>query len=131
MLLYEELFEHASFFEDTLQRLIRRQKVDREKIENHLSLMVDSITQSNETHRTHRFSRKGKNKSSNNFHNEMVRVTKVIKEQSSILLQSSFLTEKGDPGLEYIQTLSDMHENVLMAFHHVLQTNIFQPISLN
>jgi hypothetical protein len=131
MLLYQELFEHAQFLEDALQRLIRRQKVERGLIDNHLKQIIASIVLSNKKHMTHRFSRKGKKKSPNTFHNDMVRVTKVVKEQSSILLKSSFLMEKGDPGLEYIQTLSDMHENVLMAFHHVLQTNIFQPLSLN
>lgn len=131
MLLYQDLYDHVEFLEETLDRLIRRQKVDRGRIEGHLSKMLASITRSNQKHMTHRFSRKRKNQASNAFHNEMVKVTKVVKEQTAILLESSFLIEKGDPGLEYIQTLSDMHENILVAFHHVVQTNIFMPISLN
>jgi hypothetical protein len=131
MFLYQELFDHASFLEETLTRLIRRQKVDRVRIESHLAQMLASIAQSNKKHLTHRYSRKGKNKASNEFHNEMVKVTKVVKEQASILLKSSFLTENSNPGIEYIQTFSDMHENVLVAFHHVIQTNMFVPISLN
>jgi len=131
MFLYQELFDHASFLEETLTRLIRRQKVDRVRIESHLAQMLASIAQSNKKHLTHRYSRKGKNNASNEFHNEMVKVTKVVKEQASILLKSSFLTENSNPGIEYIQTFSDMHENVLVAFHHVIQTNMFVPISLN
>jgi hypothetical protein len=131
MLLYQELYDHASFLEDTLTRLIRCQKVDRARVESHLAQILASIAQSNKKHLTHRYSRKGKNKASNEFHNEMVKVTKVVKEQTAILLKSSFLTEHGNPGVEYIQTFSDMHENILVAFHHVIQTNIFVPISLN
>jgi hypothetical protein len=131
MLLYQDLYEHVPFLEDTLTRLIRRQKVDREDIETHLAQMLASIAVSHKKHKTHLISRKRKNKAANAFHNDMVKVTKVVKEQGSVLLKSSFLTEKGHPGLEYIQTFSDMHENILVAFHHVVQTNIFLPISLN
>jgi hypothetical protein len=46
----------------------------------------------------------------------MVKVTKVVKEQGSVLLKSSFLTEKGHPGLEYIQTFSVCTRNILVAF---------------
>lgn len=131
MLLYQDLYDHVGFLEDTLTRMIRRQKVDRAQVETHLAGILASIAQSNKKHKTHVYSRKGKNHTPDAFHNEMVKVTKVVKEQGAVLLQSSFLTEEGNPGIEFIQTFSDLHENILMAFHHVIQSNLFVPLSLN
>jgi hypothetical protein len=131
MELYQELYEHQPFMEDILTRFIRRQKVDRAMVESHLAEMLASISQSNKKHKTHIYSRKGKTVTPDSFHNEMVKVTKVVKGQTAVLLKTSFLMDKSHPGIDYIQTWSDVHENILIAFHHVIQTHIFVPISLN
>ena len=131
MRLYRDLYEHAYFLEESLGRLLKREKIDRTQLENHLSQMIEAIGRSGKDHLTLTFTRRGKKKHSDTFHNDMVRVTKVVRNQAGVLLKTSFLAEKSDPGLEFIQTLSNVHDNILVAFQHVLQNQVFLSVSLN
>jgi hypothetical protein len=129
--LYKDLYDHADYLEDALERLLHRKKVDRDRLDEHLNQILISLSASQGKHATCRFTRKGKKSDPNPFQNQMVKVTRVVQEQTSVLLQTSFLLDRGDPGLEYIQTLSDVHENILGAFQHVLRSNVLMPIVLN
>jgi hypothetical protein len=117
--------------EDALENLIHRKKVDKNELEEHLQQILLTLTDYNKKHETLRFTRKGRKKDPNPFHNQMVKVTKVVREQTGVLLKTSFLVEKGDPGFEYLQTLSDVHDNILGAFQHALRNNVLMPVVLN
>jgi hypothetical protein len=129
--LYRDLYGHTSFLEDALERMIHRQRVERPQLESHLAQILAAISVTQKRHPIQRFTRKVNGMHPDPFHNQMVKVTKVVREQTSILLKASFLVEKGDPGLEYIQTLSDVHDNILGAFQHVLRSNVLIPVVLN
>ncbi len=131
MELYRDLTDHADYLEDALEKLIHRQRVDRGELNRHLSLMLGTLAATQNNHSILRFTRKGKKTRPNPFQNQMVKVTRVVREQTTVLLETSFLVERGDPGLEYIQTLSDVRENILCAFQHVLRSNVLMPIVLN
>jgi hypothetical protein len=129
--LYKDLYDHADYLEGALEKLIRRQKVDRGQLDEHLNQILVTLSESQKSHATLRFTRKGKKTHPNPFQNQMVKVTRVVREQATVLLETSFLLDRDDPGLEYIQTLSDVHENIMDAFQHVLRSNVLMPVVLN
>jgi len=129
--LYRELYGHAGYLEDVLEGLIHRRGVDRHELDGHLMGILHALEDSHKRHETLRFTRKGKRTSADPFHNQMVKVSRVVQEQAAVLLKTSFLLDKGDPGFEYLQTLSDVHDNILGAFQNTLQNNVLMPVVLN
>jgi hypothetical protein len=129
LLLYRELFEHTEFLEDTVVRMVHGRRVDRERLEAHLAQMAASIASS---HRRLRLLRRRRGtRGDDGFHNDMVRATRVVREQAHILLKTSFLAERTHPGMDYIKTLSDLTNNVQGAFQHVVRSNVLMPIMMN
>lgn len=131
LVLYRDLYQHASFLDETVVRMVHRRKVERSEMESHLAQMLAAITRSQEKHRSLRYTRSGRGKGGDAFHNDMVRVTKVVRMQVVILLKTSFLADKPNPGMDYITTLSDLTHNVQGAFQHVVRSNVLMPIMMN
>ncbi|HVM33341.1 MAG TPA: hypothetical protein VMU88_09430 [bacterium] len=129
--LYRELFSHVSFLETSIERLIHSQRVDRAMLENHLAQMIATIAMGQKKFLKPRTSKRLRKDHPDYFHNQMVKVSKVIKGQLSVLLKTSFLVESREMEEDYLQTLSDATDNIAGAFQHVVRTNVLMPVMLN
>jgi len=129
--LYRELFSHLSYLEVVIERLVHGQHVDRATLESHLAQMIASIAVKTKRFSKPRMPRRVRRDHPDYFRSEMLRVTKVIKGQLSVLLRTSFLVESREVEEDYLQTLSDATDNVAGAFQHVVRSNVLMPVMLN
>ncbi len=129
--LYRDLFSHISYLETTIEGMIHGQRVDRVTLENHLTQMIASISVSLKKYTLPKLSRRPRRNHPDYFRFEMLRVTKVIKDQLAVLLKTSFLVETGKEEDDYLQTLSDAIDNIAGAFQHVVRSNVLMPVMLN
>jgi len=129
--LYRELFSHLSYLEVVIERLVHGQHVDRATLESHLAQMIATIAVKLKKFSKPRTPRRVRRDHPDYFRNEMLRVTKVIKGQLSVLLRTSFLVESREVEEDYLQTLSDATDNVAGAFQHVVRSNVLMPVMLN
>jgi hypothetical protein len=129
--LYRELFSHVSYLEVVIERLIHGQHVDRAILENHLAQMIASIAVSEKKIHRPRTLRKVRKDHPDYFRNEMFRVSKIIRGQLSVLLKTSFLVEGREIEEDFLQTLSDVTDNIAGAFQHVVRSNVLMPVMLN
>jgi hypothetical protein len=127
--LYHDLFNHLPYFEEMINRLFHAQPVEKEVLEKHLTQMIASIATALKTLSKKKSSPKNMDKQT--FNTEMLRVTKIVKSQLTVLLKTSFLLEHSHVEKEYIQTLSDVCDNISRAFQHVVRTNVLIPVTLN
>src|ERR1700677_3713503 len=89
--LYRDLFSHVSYLETIIEAMIHGQHVDRVTLENHLTQMIASISVSLKKHTLPKMARRPRRNHPDYFRYEMIRVTKVIKDQLAVLLKTSFL----------------------------------------
>ena len=129
--LYRELFSHVSYLEVVIERLVHGQRVERPMLESHLAQMIASISVSQKKFARPRVTKRLRKDHPDYFRNEMLRVSKVIKGQLSVLLKTSFLVENRDIEEDYLQTLSDVTDNIAGAFQHVVRSNVLMPVLLN
>ncbi len=129
--LYRELFSHVSYLEVVIERLVHGQHVDRAMLENNLAQMIASIAVHQKKYSKPRTVKRVRKDHPDYFRNEMLRVSKVIKGQLSVLLKTSFLVDGRDVEEDYLQTLSDATENIVGAFQHVVRSNVLMPVMLN
>ena len=129
--LYRELFSHVSFLEVVIERLVHGQHVDRPMLENHLAQMIAGIALHEKKWAKPRLPKRVRKDHPEYFRNEMLRVSKVIKGQLSVLLKTSFLVDDRDVEEDYLQTLSDATDNIAGAFQHVVRSNVLMPVMLN
>jgi hypothetical protein len=129
--LYRELFSHVSYLEVVIERLVHGQHVDRTMLENHLAQMIASISVSQKKHAKPRSAKRVRKDHPDYFRNEMLRVSKVIKGQLAVLLKTSFLVDSREVEEDYLQTLSDVTDNIAGAFQHVVRSNVLMPVMLN
>jgi hypothetical protein len=129
--LYRELFSHVSYLEVVIERLVHGQHVDRTLLENHLAQMIASISVSQKKYTKPRVVKRVRKDHPDYFRNEMLRVSKVIKGQLSVLLKTSFLVDSREVEEDYLQTLSDVTDNIAGAFQHVVRSNVLMPVMLN
>jgi hypothetical protein len=117
--------------EVVIERLVHGQHVDRPMLENHLAQMIAAIAVSQKKHTKPRAPKKVRKDHPEYFRNEMLRVSKVIKGQLSVLLKTSFLVDSREVEEDYLQTLSDVTDNIAGAFQHVVRSNVLMPVMLN
>ncbi|HVZ81080.1 MAG TPA: hypothetical protein VHE12_09865 [bacterium] len=129
--LYRELFSHVSFLEVVIERLVHGQHVDRPMLENHLAQMIAGIALHEKKWTKPRLPKRVRKDHPEYFRNEMLRVSKVIKGQLSVLLKTSFLVDEREVEEDYLQTLSDVTDNIAGAFQHVVRSNVLMPVMLN
>jgi len=129
--LYRELFSHVSYLEVVIERLVHGQRVERPMLESHLVQMIASISVSQKKFARPRTAKRVRKDHPDYFRNEMLRVSKVIKGQLSVLLKTSFLVESREVEEDYLQTLSDVTDNIAGAFQHVVRSNVLMPVLLN
>ena len=129
--LYRELFSHVSYLEVVIERLVHGQHVERAMLENHLAQMIASIAVNLKKYSKPRVTKKLRKDNPEYFRNEMLRVSKVIKGQLSVLLKTSFLVDSREVEEDYLQTLSDVTDNIAGAFQHVVRSNVLMPVMLN
>ena len=129
--LYRELFSHVSYLEMVIERLFHGQHVDRALLESHLAQMIASISMNQKKFGRIRAIRKVRRDHPDYFRNEMLRVSKVIKGQLSVLLKTSFLVESREVEEDFLQTLNDATDNIAGAFQHVVRSNVLMPVMLN
>jgi hypothetical protein len=129
--LYRELFSHVSYLEVVIERLVHGQHVERAMLENHLAQMIASIAVNMKKFSKPRVTKKLRKDHPEYFRNEMLRVSKVIKGQLSVLLKTSFLVDSREVEEDYLQTLSDVTDNIAGAFQHVVRSNVLMPVMLN
>ena len=129
--LYRELFSHVSYLEVLIERLVHGQHVDRAMLENHLTQMIAAISVHQKKFAKPKTIRKVRKDHPDYFRNEMLKVSKVIKGQLSVLLKTSFLVESREVEEDYLQTLSDVTDNIAGAFQHVVRSNVLMPVMLN
>jgi hypothetical protein len=129
--LYRELFSHVSFLEMVIERLVHEQHVDRIGLENHLAQMIASLSVNQKKHSHPRTLKRVRRTHPDYFRNEMLKVSKVIKGQLAVLLKTSFLVESRDVEEDFLQTLSDVTDNIAGAFQHVVRSNVLMPVMLN
>ena len=129
--IYRDLFSHVSFLEQCIERLIHGQRVDRAMLESHLAQIIASISMNQKKFIKPRTAKRLRKDHPDYFHNQMVRVSKVIKGQLSVLLKTSFLVESREIEEDYLQTLSDATDNIAGAFQHVVRSNVLMPVMLN
>ncbi len=129
--LYRELFSHVSYLEVVIERLVHGQRVERPMLESHLAQMIASISVGQKKFARPRVVKRLRKDHPDYFRNEMLRVSKVIKGQLSVLLKTSFLVENRDIEEDYLQTLSDVTDNIAGAFQHVVRSNVLMPVLLN
>jgi hypothetical protein len=129
--LYRELFSHVSFLEVMIERLVQAERVDRPMLENHLAQMIAALSLNQKKYVHPKVWKKVRRTHPDYFRNEMLRVSKVIKGQLVVLLKTSFLVEGREVEEDYLQTLSDLTDNVAGAFQHVVRSNVLMPVMLN
>lgn len=129
--LYRELFSHVSFLEVVIERLVHGQHVDRPMLENHLAQMIANIALSEKKWSKPRAPKRLRRDHPDYFRMEMLRVSKVIKGQLSVLLKTSFLVDDREVEEDFLQTLSDVTDNIAGAFQHVVRSNVLMPVMLN
>jgi len=129
--LYRDLFSHVAYLEVAIERLLHRQHVDRALLENHLAQMIASLAVNQKKYLKVRVVKRLRRDHPDYFRNEMLRVSKVIKGQLSVLLRTSFLVESRELEEDYVQTLSDVTDNIAGAFQHVVRSNVLMPVMLN
>lgn len=129
--LYRDLFSHVSYLETVIESMVHAQRVDRVALENHLAQMIASGSMGLKKYSVPKLPRRPRRNHPDYFRYEMVRVTKVIKGQLSVLLKTSFLVETGKEQDDYLQTLSDAIDNIAGAFQHVVRSNVLMPVMLN
>lgn len=129
--LYRELFSHVSYLEVIIERLVHGQHVDRPMLENHLAQMIASIAVGQKKYTRPRILKRLRKDHPDYFRNEMLRVSKVIKGQLSVLLKTSFLIDSREVEEDYLQTLNDVTDNIAGAFQHVVRSNVLMPVMLN
>lgn len=129
--LYRELFSHVSYLEVVIEGMFHGQHVDRVTLENHLAQMIAAISVNQKKYGRAKIVKRLRKNHPDYFKNEMMKVSKVIKGQLSVLLKTSFLVESGKEEDDYLQTLSDVIDNVAGAFQHVVRSNVLMPVMLN
>lgn len=129
--LYRELFSHVSYLEVVVERLVHSQHVDRAILDNHLAQMIASIAVNEKKFARQKLVKRVRKDHPDYFRNEMLRVSKVIKGQLSVLLKTSFLVDSREVEEDYLQTLSDVTDNIAGAFQHVVRSNVLMPVMLN
>jgi len=129
--LYRELFSHVSFLEVVIERLVHGQHVDRTGLENHLAQMIAAISVNEKKYTHPRTLKRVRKNHPDYFRNEMLKVSKVVKGQLAVLLKTSFLVESADIEEDFLQTLSDVTDNIAGAFQHVVRSNVLMPVMLN
>ena len=129
--LYRELFSHVSYLEIVVERLVHDQHVDRAILDNHLAQMIASIAVNEKKFARPKLVKRVRKDHPDYFRNEMLRVSKVIKGQLSVLLKTSFLVDNREVEEDYLQTLSDVTDNIAGAFQHVVRSNVLMPVMLN
>jgi len=129
--LYRDLFSHVSYLETVIEGMIHGQRVDRVTLENHLTQMIAVSAMGLKKYGNPKIARKPRRNHPDFFRYEMLRVSKVVKGQLSVLLKTSFLVETGKEEDDYLQTLSDAIDNIAGAFQHVVRSNVLMPVMLN
>jgi len=129
--LYRELFGHVPFLETVIERLVHDQTVDRSTLEGHLTQMIDSLSSAQKKLALPRGTKALKRGQPDYFRREMLKVSKIIKGQLSVLLKTAFLVESREAEEDYLQTLSDVTDNIAGAFQHVVRSNVLMPVMLN
>ncbi len=129
--LYRELFGHVPFLETVIERLVHDQSVDRSILENHLAQMIASLAVAQKKLALPRGAKALKRGQPDYFRREMLKVSKIIKGQLAVLLKTSFLVDSREAEEDYLQTLSDVTDNIAGAFQHVVRSNVLMPVMLN
>jgi len=129
--LYRELYSHVMFLETAIEKIVHGNTVDRTVLENHLSQMIDFISTIQKKYSLPKTWKRVRRSHPDYFRNEMLRVSKVIKSQLAVLLKTSFLVESRGNEEDYLQTLSDVTDNISSAFQHVVRSNVLMPVMLN
>jgi hypothetical protein len=129
--LYRELYSHVSFLETVIEKIVHGNAVDRAMLESHLAQMIAFISTIQKKYALPKTWKRVRRTHPDYFRNEMLRVSKVIKSQLAVLLKTSFLVENPKSEEDYIQTLSDVTDNISSAFQHVVRSNVLMPVMLN
>ncbi len=129
--LYRDLFNHVPYLETVIERLLHDQPVDRAMLENHLAQMIASLAMAQKKLTLPRGTRAAKKGKPDYFRKEMQKVSKIIKGQLAVLLKTSFLVDTREAEEDYLQTLSDVTDNIAGAFQHVVRSNVLMPVMLN
>ncbi len=129
--LYRDLFTHVPYLEVVIERLVHGQHVDRAILESHLGQMIASISVKQKKFGRQMLAKRVRKDHPDYFRNEMVKVSRVIKGQLVVLLKTSFLVENRDVEDDFLQTLSDVTDNIAGAFQHVVRSNVLMPVMLN
>ncbi len=129
--LYRDLFTHVPFLEVVIERLVHGQLVDRVMLENHLGQMIAAISIKQKKIGRQTPVKRVRKDHPDYFRSEMTKVSRVIKGQLVVLLKTSFLVENRDVEEDFLQTLSDVTDNIAGAFQHVVRSNVLMPVMLN
>ncbi len=129
--LYRELFSHLSYLEVVMERLVHGQHVDRAMLESHLAQMIAAIVVREKKYSKPRISKRPRRDHPDYFRAEMLRVSKVIKGQLSMVFKTSFLVESREVEEDYIDTLGDVTANIAGTFQHVVRSHVLMPVMLN
>ncbi len=131
LILYKELYEHTPFLEECVVRMVHGRKVDKAQLESHLAQMTAAIATSHKKSGLLTVLRTPRGAGKDLFRRDLVRATRVSRDQVTILLKTSFLVERTHPGMDYIKTLSDLITNIHGAFQHVVRSNVLMPLMMN
>jgi hypothetical protein len=129
--LYRELYSHVPFLESVIEKIVHGNAADRAMLENHLAQMIAFISTVQNKYSLPKTWKRVRRTHPDYFRNEMLRVSKVIKSQLAVLLKTSFLVENRGNEEDYLQTLSDVTDNISSAFQHVVRSNVLMPVMLN
>jgi anion-transporting ArsA/GET3 family ATPase len=119
------------FLETVIERLVHDQLVERSVLESHLSQMIHTLSTAQKKLALPRGTKALKRGQPDYFRREMLKVSKIIKGQLSVLLKTSFLVDSREAEEDYLQTLSDVTDNIAGAFQHVVRSNVLMPVMLN
>jgi hypothetical protein len=129
--LYRDLFSHVSYLEIVIERLVHGQHVDRTALEEHLTQMISAISINQKKFARPVGAKRPRKNHPDYFRNEMLKISRIVKGQLAVLLKTSFLIENREPEEDYLQTLSDVTDNIAGAFQYVVRSNVLMPVMLN
>lgn len=130
--LYEELFQHLPPLEEAMEQAIRWRKVNQAVLQKHLTRMMAVMSMSHDRHATQRYRRKRRRGAeADTFHNQMVKITRVIRSQLDILIKSVSLLDRPPARREFFETLNDMAYNIISGYQYLLRVNVLLPVGVN
>lgn len=130
--LYEELFQHLPPLEEAMEQAVRWRKVNQAVLQKHLTRMMAAMLMSHGRHATQRYRRKSRRGAEADvFHNQMVKITRVIRSQLEVLVESIPLLDRRAARREFFETLSDMAYNIISGYQYLLRVNVLLPVGVN